>query len=376
MIVEIGQKKWVKYSVKWGEYMNICFVTGALKYSGAEKIITNLMRQLQQRGHKISVIEFSLKEPAEGFDGIDQYPVNSGGRSIKNIYNRLKKVRRVVKNNKFDVVLSFNSVYNLDMVPAMAFLKTPLVLCERNDPNYDPRTKLKKLRKKISYPFATGYIFQTERIKNYFSKGIGKRSEIIPNFIEEPYECVTDNERRKVIVTCARLDDRQKNQSMLIRAFSRFAKENDEYNLEFYGSGPDKAKYESLIKELGMEKRIILCGRVEDVQNRLKNAEIFVLPSVFEGMPNALIEAMGMGLPCIATDCGGGGSAALIENDVNGILIDNFDEDALYEAFKRLCADGVLRKKLGHNAYKVNETLEISKIIDLWEKAAKRFSGN
>ncbi|MBO5452575.1 MAG: glycosyltransferase [Clostridia bacterium] len=356
--------------------MNICFVTGALKYSGAEKIITNLMRQLQQRGHKISVIEFSLKEPAEGFDGIDQYPVNSGGRSIKNIYNRLKKVRRVVKNNKFDVVLSFNSVYNLDMVPAMAFLKTPLVLCERNDPNYDPRTKLKKLRKKISYPFATGYIFQTERIKNYFSKGIGKRSEIIPNFIEEPYECVTDNERRKVIVTCARLDDRQKNQSMLIRAFSRFAKENDEYNLEFYGSGPDKAKYESLIKELGMEKRIILCGRVEDVQNRLKNAEIFVLPSVFEGMPNALIEAMGMGLPCIATDCGGGGSAALIENDVNGILIDNFDEDALYEAFKRLCADGVLRKKLGHNAYKVNETLEISKIIDLWEKAAKRFSGN
>jgi len=356
--------------------MNICFVTGALKYSGAEKIITNLMRCMQKRGHEISVIEFALKEPVEGFDGIKQYPVESGGKSIKNIYNRLKKIRNVIKTNKFDVVFSFNSVYNLDMVPAMVFTKVPLVLCERNDPHYDPRTKLKKFRKKISYPFATGYIFQTERIRDYFSKDIRKRSEIIPNFIERPYECVTDNTRRKVIVTCARLDDRQKNQSMLIRAFSRFAKENDEYNLEFYGDGPDRKKYEALIKEYGMEKRIILCGRVEDMPNRLKHAEIFVLPSVFEGMPNALIEAMAMGLPCIATDCGGGGSAALIENDVNGILIDNFDENALYEAFKRLCKDNELRLKLGHNAHKINETLEITKIIDKWEKAAKRFSHN
>ncbi len=354
--------------------MNICFVTGALKYSGAEKIITNLMRQLQKRGHKISVIEFALKEPVQGFDGITQYPVKSGGKGVKSIFSRLKKVRNAIKSNDFDVVFSFNSVYNLDMVPAMAFTKVPLVLCERNDPHYDPRTKLKKLRKKITYPFATGYVFQTERIRDYFGKGIVKRSEIIPNFIENPYECVTDNQRRKVIVTCARLDDRQKNHSMLIRAFSRFAEVNDEYSLEFYGEGPDRKKYEALIKELGMEKRISLCGRVEDVQSRLKHAEIFVLPSVFEGMPNALIEAMAMGLPCIATDCGGGGSAALIENDVNGILIENFDEDGLVQAFKRLCSDSQLRLKLGHNAYMINQTLEITKIIDKWENAAKRYS--
>ena len=136
-----------------------------------------------------------------------------------------------------------------------------------------------------------------------------------------------------------------------------------------YGDGPDKAKYEKLIKELGMEEKVILFGRVENVSERLKDVEIFVLTSKFEGMPNALIEAMATGLPCISTDCGGGGAAALIENGVNGILIKQNDENAYVEALHKLADDENLRIEMGKEAYKINEKLDIEKIATMWEEA-------
>lgn len=354
--------------------MKVCFVTSTLKFSGAEKIISNLMYEFNKRGHEVSVIMLGRDEPyPEKFDYAKQYPAKTRGNKITRVLNRYKAVRKIVKDNKFDVVLSFNCVFNLDIIMALLFTGTNLIVCERNDPNYDPVQWTKKLRRKIFYPFAKGFIFQTDVIKSYFSKDIQKRSAVIPNFIENTYtECVAENKRRKVIATCARLDDFQKNQSMLIRAFSRFCEGDTEYTLEFYGDGPDMEKYKKLIKELNMEDRIKLLGRTENVNEKLKDVEIFVLPSVFEGMPNALIEAMASGLPCIATDCGGGGSAALINNMENGILIPENDEDALLEAFKIMTSDENLRIKLGKEAFKINEKLEINKIVDLWEEAIKK----
>lgn len=355
--------------------MKICFAIGTLQYSGAEKIMSNLIEHLYARGHELSIILLGSSNEVIGYNYLKQYPALTKGNTTKRIINRFLIINEVVRKNNFDLVVSFGSKYNIDMATALMFSKTPLILCERNDPFHDPKRKLLRMRRAMFYPFAKGFVFQTEEIKNFFSKSIQKRSFVITNFIEKKVsECCAEKERRKVIATSARLDDNQKNQKMLIHAFAEFSKVNDKYTLEFYGDGPDRKKYEVLIKSLGMTEKIKLMGRVDNPMEHIKTADIFVLPSRYEGMPNALIEAMSLGLPCIATDCGGGGSAALIKNGVNGILIPVKDRDKLVAAFHQLSLDSKLKVRLGKEAFRINETLEISKVIDMWESAFEQFA--
>ena len=349
--------------------MKICFVTGSLKFSGAQKIVSMLMEKLNERGHEISVIILKNIEKAEGYDYAKQYYCAVSGNPVSKVLKRIKKIRKIAKENRFDAIFSFNALYNIDVILALFGSREGVICCDRNDPVYDPPQLNRRIRRSLLYPFAKGFVFQTEVIKNYYGERIRKKSVVIPNFIENNYKCVAENKRRKVIATAARLDDNQKNQTMLIKGFAEFCKINNEYTLEMYGDGPDRAKYEALIKELNMEDKILLMGRVENVSERLEDVEIFVLTSKFEGMPNALIEAMATGLPCISTDCGGGGAAALIENNVNGILIEQNDIKAYVDALNRLANDESLRTEMGRNAYKINEKLNIDKIAQLWENA-------
>ena len=101
---------------------------------------------------------------------------------------------------------------------------------------------------------------------------------------------------------------------------------------------------------------------------RLEKASMFVLSSDYEGMPNALMEAMASGLPCVSTDCGGGGARFLVQNGDNGILIPQKDEVALASAMEKILSDESLSAKLGENARKLQETLAPEKIYGEWER--------
>ena len=137
------------------------------------------------------------------------------------------------------------------------------------------------------------------------------------------------------------------------------------------GSGPDKEKYEALIKSLGAESKIKLLGRHPSPTEYIKDSYAFLLSSSFEGMPNALLEAMAVGLPSISTDCGGGGAAALIENGKNGLLTPRDDEEAFTAAILRLMEDEAFAEALGNEALGVNERLSPERITDEWEAMCK-----
>ena len=109
-------------------------------------------------------------------------------------------------------------------------------------------------------------------------------------------------------------------------------------------------------------------GYVPDMPERLEKASMFVLSSDYEGMPNALMEAMASGLPCVSTDCGGGGARFLVQNGDNGILIPQKDEVALASAMEKILSDESLSAKLGENARKLQETLAPEKIYGEWER--------
>ena len=93
--------------------------------------------------------------------------------------------------------------------------------------------------------------------------------------------------------------------------------------------------------------RIFLEGNVKDVHDKIKNSKLFVFTSNYEGLPNALMEAMAMGIPCVSTDCSPGGARMLINNRENGILVPCKDEEKLISALDELCDNDELRIKIG-----------------------------
>ena len=120
------------------------------------------------------------------------------------------------------------------------------------------------------------------------------------------------------------------------------------------------------MSEFELETRISLPGRVNDIDRRMFEADIFVLSSKYEGLPNVLIEAMCMGLPCITTDFTGGGARELITDGENGIIVPVGDEAALADAIIKVINAPDLAKKLGEKAKILRKRLSADKIIEQW----------
>lgn len=344
--------------------MKIGFVIGTLYYSGAEKIARHLLNTLQEKGHEVGAILLARKEIHEDLAHIKQFPMaNTAGR-LKGVLERGKRIRNVVKAEKFDVIVAFGAIASVTVLRSVGNMGIPIIACERNDPQYDPQRKSYRILRKIFYPKAAGYVFQTDRIASFFGEKIAKKAAVIPNFIENKYDNLYREDAPNNMVLTARLDDYQKNISMLLRAFKRFT-ENHDYHLYVVGDGPDEEKFRDYIRNNGLEEKVTLPGR-QNVLEYLKNAQIFVMSSVFEGMPNSLIEAMASGIPCISTDFGGGAAAYLIEDHVNGVVVPENDEDAFLAAMEEMAKDAELRKRISGEAYKINNRLEYNRIIAMW----------
>ena len=216
---------------------------------------------------------------------------------------------------------------------------------------------------------ANGWVFQTEEAKDWYGKAIGKaKVQIIPNainpdFIKEPYR----NDRKKTIVTAGRLTE-QKNHVLLLKAFAKICQKFPDYQLVIYGGGGNlKNKIVETVKQLNIEDRVIMPGYTTNIGDKIKDASLFVLSSDFEGMPNALMEAMALGLPCVSTDCKGGGARFLIDNEKNGLLTPIGDVAALAKAIDRMLSDRKFAEQCGEEAHKICEQLAPEKIYREWE---------
>ena len=208
--------------------MKIGFIIGTLSFSGAEKTARYLIESLHKdHEHEIGILLLSGGDTYPEFDYAKQFSVKAKGNVIFRVINRQNKIRSIVNAEKYDVVISFGAVSNLDVREALRFSKTPVILCERNDPVNDPARKLLRLRRALIYKKASGFVFQTERIADFFGEKIKSRSVVIPNFIERKYDKADHEAAENNIVITARLSEKQKNISMLLRAFKRFSKDND-----------------------------------------------------------------------------------------------------------------------------------------------------
>ncbi len=139
---------------------------------------------------------------------------------------------------------------------------------------------------------------------------------------------------------------KQKNHRMLINAFAEFVSDYKDAKLTLVGDGVLYDEIKELVKSKGIEDKVFFNGPTDNVFPLLERADVFVLPSLYEGVPMSLIEAMGTGLPIIATNVGG--VPDMLNNNGEALLIDN-DEKELVKAFNKM-TDISLREILGQNA--------------------------
>lgn len=349
--------------------MKVCFITSTMVGGGAERVIATLSNELARRGCEVTILLTTAYVIEYDLDPRVQVKMISNKTNKNNLerIKRIKALRNYFKRNRDVNYISMPTDTNIFTVIAALFLKVNLIISERSDPNQYHSKNLRNL----VYRFAHKIVFQTQEAKLYYSKRLQRIGEVIPNpissLLEEPYTF----ERIKRIVAVGRLDP-AKNHKLLIDAFEKFVCEYGEYELYIYGKGILEEELSKYIKNKKLEEKVKLAGFFSNVWGEAKNSAIYVLSSDFEGMPNSLLEAMAMGLPVIATDCPIGGSAMVIQDGANGLLVPAGNVEEMYRAMCRLASDEEYAKALGEKALRVREELSVEKICDRWLKYMER----
>ncbi len=361
-------KKERKYAGK------LAFYIGSLNKGGAERVFVNLAEYFQNKGYQIVMVTQYQKENeyvlAEGIRRVisDIPPEETTGSRAVNFYRRMSRLHRIWKKERPDLVLSCVGKNNFMAVVTTMFTKTKPVVSVVGEAKEEYPNRLMKALANLLFPFASGVILQTERSKSFFSSRVSRTSVILPNslnplFIRERFR----GEREKRIVSVGRLDA-NKNHEMMIRAFAGLAGRYPEYTLTIYGEGELREHLQKLIASLGLEEKVFLPGVVPDVAERIEKAALFLLVSYSEGVSNALIEALALGLPVIATDVPSGGTQELIRHGENGLIIPPGDEEALKAAMERLLSDGEYAERLGEQAHKIQERLAPERVNRQWQE--------
>lgn len=347
--------------------MKIGIIIGCLHYGGAERVASNLAKWLCAKGYDVSFY-FTKKNNSE-----KEYSLPLG---IKKFYcfrgNKISLIMNLHRNivhDSPDVVIVMGRPMCVYAVPALLLTSIPYLVSERSAPGSARIKRSTRILSDRLMNFADAFVFQTEGAKKYFPKEIQERGCVIANpIILEDMPVNYKGTRTKRIVAVGRLI-KEKNYPMLIAAFSEVHKSKPDYILDIYGDGPERDYLEKMIVNLNAQSHIRLNHSRDDVLEAVKSAEIYVLCSDLEGMPNALIEAMAIGLPCISTNCPAGGPADLIKNNIDGILIDVNDVCALQEKILELIENPQNAQRMGENAQKkICANLSIDVVGLQWEK--------
>ena len=343
----------------------IIFFLGTMKRGGAERVISILSRAYAKKGWETMIcvlldnqVMYEIDESTKVVDLTQKKKTR-----IQSIPGWLSGIRKLIKDENPKVVLSFAARINILVLLASIGLKAKIVVSERNDPNHDGRGFLADVMTRILYLRANAVVFQTKRVRDYFGRTIRKRSIVIPNPIEVNQK--RENPDVNKIVTVGRLES-QKNQAMLLTAFAKLCEKHSELKLYLYGEGSLKQELQLQAYKLNISEKVYFEGNVPQVHEKIKDASFFVLPSDYEGLSNALLEAMKMGIPCISTDCAG--SDEFIENGYNGLLVPVGNEQSLYRAMEKFVQDEKFRIKCGENGKITTECLNPERIFTMWNE--------
>lgn len=360
------------------EKKKIAFVINSLGRGGAEHVTVNLAGHFRRQGHAVLLVtsrkmpeEYEVTFPVRRRMLEEEIKGAPFGRLGK-IPARILHLRRIWREEAPDVIVSFIGKMNLYTLLSAVGTGIPVIVSVRSDPAREYPSRLQKKLADLLFRRAAGVIFQTEDALLAFSPAVQKRGAVLPNALDESFvrPCY-EGKRRDEIVMVGRLDA-NKNHALLFRAFAGMAKDYPHVRIVLYGSGLPGSDTEPMLRELarqlGIADQVQFMGRQSGIREKIEGARLFVLASAYEGMPNALLEAMASGLAVISTDCPCGGPRSVIRHMENGILIPVGDEAALAGALRLLLDDPALALRLGREAAKVSGELSPERVYRLWQE--------
>lgn len=350
--------------------MKISFLVVNLGCGGVERTVSYLSEYFAAQGEEVSIICISDEQFYDISPNVKLIKLNIPSACIGKV-DRLKKITlRYVKiietliQEKPDCLFCLDAEMIRYIYWQHRFGSFKLITSERNNPLMDDSKK--KKRKYKSFRNSDGIVFQTERAKACFPKDIADKGTVIPNAVGNEYvfKVVPVSERRSVITAAGRLTE-QKDYPTLLKSFSIFFKEHPDFKLEIFGNGELMDSLKSMAIKLGIGDAVEFKGSVKDAISPIASSSCFVMSSLYEGMPNALMEAMAVGVPCVSTDCPFG-PRELIENEKEGLLVPVGDVEALAEAMNRMVEEKEFAEKCGKSARAIVEKQSVDMISRLY----------
>lgn len=358
----------------------LCHINSLCR-GGAERVMSVLVNSMIEDDIEVTLVTLSKDD--------NEYPVsdkvkrivvdevNSYSSGIDRLIKRHMSLRRYIKAERPDLVLSFTVNENYRAAISMLGMNIPLLVSVRNDPKVSYAGH--KLITSYMQRKAAGCVFQTTSAKQFFSSKFQDKSTLILNPLDDKYLNNIDEHKKYlesktasefVICNVGRIS-RQKNQIMLVKAIAEVKKKYSNVIVKIFGDDFEKDIKEELIKTINdyeLGDTVKLMGLSDRIEHELARTDIFVLSSDYEGMPNALMEAMATGLAVISTDCPCGGPADLVEDRINGMLVPVGDYKAAAQAICDIIESTELREKLGNNATKLCDIANKEAIYKQWKE--------
>lgn len=361
--------------------MRLALVIPTLGGGGAERVMVALANAWAAEGAAVTLITLVPSDR-------DKYPLHAAVErvgldlaapsphvvaALRNNAVRLRSLRRALRAARPDAIVSFTTTVNLLVMLAVAGWRVPVIVSERTFVGAHPPRAAWKLLYRLLYRRAAAVVAQTRRGAADLEARLGRDVRVIPNPVRELPLAVAPRLPRKparTLLASGRLNP-QKGFDILLDAWATIAAAHPHWRLRITGEGAQRAALTAQIERLGLGDRVELAGFDDDLAAAMRAADLFVLSSRFEGMPNVLLEAMSLGLACVSTDCETG-PRELIEHGGNGWLVPVADVPALAAALDALMGDEALRDRLGTSAVRVRETHSLACVFARWQSLVAR----
>jgi GalNAc-alpha-(1->4)-GalNAc-alpha-(1->3)-diNAcBac-PP-undecaprenol alpha-1,4-N-acetyl-D-galactosaminyltransferase len=361
--------------------MKVTLVIYGLGGGGAERVMSIVANYWVSKGWGVTLILLVPPTTAPFYQLDPRIKLKSLGlagkstsklAAIAKTWQRIQVLRQEIISSQPDVVISFMNSVNVYAIIACLGLNIPTIVSEHIYPGRTDANKIWQFIIKRAYRYADLVTVLTQNALPFYPETKGYRTIVMPNPIMKPDPVVATTRLLSApsLIAIGRLHP-QKGFDLLLKAFHRIQAKYPEWQITILGEGPMRSELERLRSELKLTDRVHLPGLVTNVPEYLQQADIFVMPSRFEGFPMALCEAMASGLPVLAADCLSGPSE-IVEKGVNGILVKTENVDALAMGLDALMSDPAKRQQLARKAPEILDRFGLEQVMGIWQTAIDR----
>ena len=354
--------------------MKILFVIRDMVVGGAGKQLALTANALSEKGHEVSIFAYiggplqqSLNKTVKY---IAQDPIPK--RKIAEYFFSAWNIRKQIKKSRPDIVISWRCNAGCFTVLASIGLNVKTIFSERTDPYTETSIAL-KISSWIC-GFSDGGVFQLEQVRKYY-KGLYPRSIVIHNPIDERISIkdpVPYTSRPKKIAHVGRMQLSHKRQDVMLEAFKKFLENRPDYALHFYGDGCDLENVKRMSHQMGLSNNIFFHGSVQNIPEAIKDAQMLVLTSDYEGIPNVILEAFAAKVPVVSTDCSPGGARLLLGNNENGLLAPIGNSQKIAYQMLQIVNNSNLAQSFLEKGYAKLNDFAPSLIFDKWNNYLER----